>query len=257
MPRPEKVEAVATIKERLERAQAVFLTEYAGLSVQEQQALRRGLRGSDAEYKVVKMSLTRLAAAELGLDIGDMLTGPTALAFADGDAVTAAKVLQDFAGDHEKLLIKGALMAGEVLTPEKVSQLAEIEPREVLLAKLAGGFQAPMSRFAGLMAALLRGSATVFQHLLEKKEADQPAPDEPELVDEPESGAAADAPEGASNVTTPAEADPEDAAPASAEPGDEEQPAAEAADEPAAEAAEDDTAAEGTAEEDDNGEDDD
>ena len=98
MPRPEKVEAVAEIKERLEQANAVFLAEYAGLSVSEQQDLRRGLRNSGAEFKVVKMTLARLAAAELAIDsLDELLLGPTGLAFADGDAVVAAKALKDFA----------------------------------------------------------------------------------------------------------------------------------------------------------------
>lgn len=194
MPRPEKVEAVAAIKDRLEGAQAVFLTEYAGLTVREQQTLRRGLRGSGAEYKVLKMSLARLAAAELGLGVDELLTGPTGIAFTDGDPATAAKVLRDFAGEHEQFLIKGALMGGEFLTPERVHALASIEPREVLLARLAGGFQAPMSRFAGLMAALLQGSATAFQQLLEKKQAASPEGEPNVMVEapaEPESATAA------------------------------------------------------------------
>ena len=185
MPRPEKVQAVADIKERLEGAQAVFLAEYAGLSVQEQQALRRELRANGAEFKVVKMTLARLAAADLEIDDLDaLLLGPTGLTFADGDPVGAAKVLRDFAKDHEVLVVKGGLLGREFLTPERIADLADIEPREVLLAKIAGVLEAPMARMAGLLAALPRNTATAMQQLLEKKEAESPEP--PAAVDEPE-----------------------------------------------------------------------
>jgi large subunit ribosomal protein L10 len=111
MPRPEKVQAVADIKERLDGAQAVFLAEYAGLSVQEQQTLRRELRANEAEFKVVKMTLARLAAADLDIDtLDELLLGPTGLTFADGDPVGAAKVLRDFAKGHEVFVIKGGLL---------------------------------------------------------------------------------------------------------------------------------------------------
>ena len=108
MPRPEKVQAVAEIKERIEGAQAVFLAEYAGLSVKEQQDLRRELRANGAEFKVVKMTLARRAADDLEIDtLDELLLGPTGLAFADGDPVGAAKVLKDFSKDHEVFVIKG------------------------------------------------------------------------------------------------------------------------------------------------------
>jgi len=176
MPRPEKVQAVADIKERLDGAQAVFLAEYAGLSVQEQQALRRELRANGAEFKVVKMTLARLAAADMEIDDFDaLLLGPTGLTFADGDPVAAAKALRDFAKAHEVLVVKGGLLGREFLTPERIAELADIEPREVLLAKIAGAFEAPMAKMAGLLAALPRNAATAMQQLLEKKEAEQPA----------------------------------------------------------------------------------
>ncbi len=175
MPRPEKVQAVADIKERLDGAQAVFLAEYAGLSVQEQQTLRRELRANGAEFKVVKMTLARLAAADLEIDDFDaLLLGPTGLTFADGDPVAAAKTLRDFARAHEVLIVKGGLLGREFLTPERIAELADIEPREVLLAKIAGAFEAPMAKMAGLLAALPRNAATAMQQLLEKKEAEQP-----------------------------------------------------------------------------------
>jgi len=188
MPRPEKVQAVADIKERLEGAQAVFLAEYAGLSVQEQQTLRRELRANEAEFKVVKMTLARLAAADLDIDtLDELLLGPTGLAFADGDPVGAAKVLRDFAKGHEVFVVKGGLLGREFLTPERIAELADIEPREVLLARIAGAFEAPTAKMAGLLAALPRNLATAMQQLLEKKEEDgptAPADDSPVTEDE-------------------------------------------------------------------------
>ena len=172
MPRPEKVQAVAEIKERIEGAQAVFLAEYAGLSVTQQQELRRALRANGAEFKVVKMTLAQRAADDLEIDsLDELLLGPTGLAFADGDPVGAAKVLKDFSKDHEVFVVKGGLLGLDFLTPEKISELADIEPREVLLAKLAGAMQAPMASMAGLLAALPRNTASALQQLLEKKEA--------------------------------------------------------------------------------------
>jgi len=200
MPRPEKVQAVAEIKERLERAQAVFLAEYAGLSVKEQQALRRGLREGGAEFKVVKMTLARRAAAELELaDLDELFLGPTGLAFADGDPVPAAKALKEFAKENEAFVVKGGLLGTEFLTPERISELAEIESREVLLSKIAGAMQAPMAKMAGLLEALPRNLASAMQQLVEKKEEAAPAeaPADEAPADEAPEEAAAEAPESA------------------------------------------------------------
>ena len=172
MPRPEKVQAVADIKDRLENARAVFVAEYAGLSVQQQQKLRRGLRDSQAEFKVVKMTLAKRAASELGFDeLAELLVGPTGLAFADEDAVTSAKALKDFAAENVAFVIKGGMLGEQVLTPERISDLADLEPREVQLAKIAGALQAPMARMAGLLAAMPRNLASMMQQLVEKKES--------------------------------------------------------------------------------------
>lgn len=237
MPRPEKVQAVADIKERMEGAQAVFLAEYAGLSVQEQQTLRRELRANDAEFKVVKMTLARLAAADLDIDdLDELLLGPTGLTFADGDPVGAAKVLRDFAKDHEVLVIKGGLLGREFLTPERIAQLADIEPREVLLARIAGAFEAPMAKMAGLLAALPRNAATAMQQLLEKKqeESDElPATsDQPEAEESDELPATSDQPEADEADAAPVaeEATEVDAAPVAEEATEaDEAPAAEEA----------------------------
>ena len=251
MPRPEKVQAVAEIKERFERARAVFLAEYAGLSVKDQQALRRSLRAQGAEFKVVKMTLARRAAAELDIDgIDDLLLGPTGLAFADDDAVNAAKALKDFAKDHEVFAIKGGLLGPDLLTPERVSELAEIEPRDVLLAKLAGAMQAPMAKMAGLLAAMPRNFATMLQQLIDQRpeEAPEPEAEGATVAPEPEEPE----PESATEATEAEEAaEPEPEAEEAAEPepeAEEAEPEAEEAAEPGPESATEATGAEEAAE---------
>jgi large subunit ribosomal protein L10 len=229
MPRPEKVQAVAEIKERLEGAQAVFLAEYAGLSVKEQQALRRGLREGGAEFKVVKMTLARLAAAELELtDLDELFLGPTGIAFADGDPVSAAKALKEFAKENEAFTVKGGLLGTEFLTPERISELADIESRDVLLAKIAGAMKAPMANLAGLLEALPRNLASAMQQLVEKKEesgdtapaaaaeaetADADASDgADDAADAPEEAPATEAADTAESTEEPEEAAAEDSA---------------------------------------------
>jgi large subunit ribosomal protein L10 len=172
MPRPEKVQAVADIKESMENARAVFFTEYRGLTVKAVQDLRNDLRNSGAEYKVVKMTLAKLAAAEAGFEgVDEYLVGPTALAFANSDAVATAKALKDFGKAHDVFVLKAGLLAGDILAPEEVSKLAEIEPREVLLAKIAGAGRAPMFAAAWMFASFTRDAATMFGQLLDKKES--------------------------------------------------------------------------------------
>jgi large subunit ribosomal protein L10 len=238
MPRPEKVQAVAEIKNRLDEAQAVFLAEYAGLSVKEQQNLRRELRANEAEFKVVKMTLARRAAAELDIDsLDELLLGPTGLAFADGDPVGAARALRDFAKSHEVFLVKGGLLGREFLSAERVGQLADMEPRDVLLAKIAGAFQAPLAKAAGLLAALPRNTASAIQQLIEKLE--QVAPSEPA----PE--AAAEADDAVPEADVDAEAPTDDVESVDAETSDAETPEAESADaETAKDAATDDESVE-------------
>ena len=200
MPRPEKVQAVAEIKEKFESAQAVFLTEYRGIPVKEMGNLRRRLRESGAEYKVVKMTLARRAADDLGIEgLTEQLTGPTALAFANEDPVSTAKALRDYARENERLVIKVGYLADRVLAPEEVVRLAEIEPREVLLAKIAGAAKAPLYNLASLLATFTRDAASVFSALIEKKEAagevGESAADESESADSPESPDSPDSPD--------------------------------------------------------------
>ena len=172
MPRPDKVQAVEEIRERFDSAQATFLAEYRGLTVTQQQKLRRELRAAGGEFKVVKMSLARRAADALGIDLGDELSGPTGLAFADSDAVTVAKVLRDFAKDNDALVVKSGVLGVNVLTPESVIKLAALESREILLAKIAGAAKAPLVNMAGMLQSFTRDAASMFSQLLEKKPAE-------------------------------------------------------------------------------------
>lgn len=172
MPRPEKVQAVADIKESLENAEAVFFTEYRGLTVKAVQELRNGLRDSGADYKVVKMTLARRAAEAAGIaGLDEFLTGPTALAFANTDPVATAKALKDFGDSNDVFVLKAGVLSGNLLAPEEVSKLAEIEPRDVLLAKIAGAAKAPLSKAAGMFASFNRSAASMFGQLLDKKES--------------------------------------------------------------------------------------
>jgi len=236
MPRPEKVQAVAEIKERLERAQAVFLAEYAGLSVKQQQTLRRGLRDGGAEFKVVKMTLARRAAAELELaELDELFLGPTGIAFADGDPVSAAKALKEFGKENEAFAVKGGMLGSDFLSPERISELADIESREVLLSKIAGAMKAPMANLAGLLEALPRNLASAMQQLVEKKEESAPAPE----AGDASPAAADEAPAEAEATDEGSAAEEADEAPEAAEATKEEsaeEPADAAAD--AAEAAE-------------------
>jgi large subunit ribosomal protein L10 len=201
MARPEKVQAVADIREGLESAEAVFLTEYRGLTVQAVQDLRRALRDSGADYKVVKMTLARLAAGDAGIEgLDEYLAGPTALAFANSDPVATAKALKTFSKDHEVFVLKAGYLSGNVLTPEEVSKLAEIEPREILLAKIAGAAKAPLFSAAGMFGSFTRNAASMFSQLLDKKESGESvAADEADEAalpaDEPQETAAAQAEE--------------------------------------------------------------
>jgi large subunit ribosomal protein L10 len=172
MARPEKVQAVTDIREGLENSEAVFLTEYRGLTVQAVQDLRRALRDSGAEYKVVKMTLARLAAGDAGFEgLHEFLEGPTALAFAKSDPVATAKALKDFSKDHDVFVLKAGILSGNILSPEEVSKLADIESREILLAKIVGAAKAPLFSAAGMFASFTRDAASVFSQLLDKKES--------------------------------------------------------------------------------------
>jgi large subunit ribosomal protein L10 len=174
-PRPEKVAVVDEVRERFDNASAALLTEYRGLDVSALGELRRALRDVGGEYKVYKNTLVRFAAREAGLDIEELLVGPTAIAFvgerpdgAPGDAVLVAKALRDFARTNPSLVVKGGVMDDRALSAGDARALADVEPREVLLARLAGAFAAPMQQFAGLLQALPRNFAYGLQALIDQ-----------------------------------------------------------------------------------------
>jgi large subunit ribosomal protein L10 len=220
-PRPEKVAVVDEVRTRLSSANAALLTEYRGLRVDELARLRQAVREAGGEYKIFKNTLVRLAVADLGLSaLDDLLTGPTALAFVDGDAVAVAKALREFSRTSPNLVVKGGLLGTKVLTAADAGALADVAPREELLARLAGAFSAPLAQLAGLFAAVPRNFAYGLSALLEQR-GGAPEPQAAEAETPPE-------PQAAEAETPPAEAE---TPPAEAEtpPGEAETPPAEAA----------------------------
>jgi len=174
MPRPDKVAAVDEVSQRLTDATATVLTEYRGLSVDDLAELRAKLRESDASYRVVKNTLTRLAARDAGFDIpDDLLVGPTAITFCAGDPVAAAKVLRAFSRQHPELVIKGGVLDGRLLDAAETTRLADLESREELLARLAGLMQAIIAQPARLAQANLSKLARLLAALQDKK-AEEP-----------------------------------------------------------------------------------
>lgn len=152
MARPDKVEAVADIAEEFRTATATLVTEYRGLSMTQLTNLRRSL-GSDTTYRVAKNTLVSRAAQDAGVEgLDELFVGPTAIAFVHGEPVIAAKALRDFARDNNALVIKGGYLDGRPLTVAQVTQIADLESREVLLAKLAGAMKANLSKAARLFA---------------------------------------------------------------------------------------------------------
>ncbi|MBF4763651.1 50S ribosomal protein L10 [Nocardioides islandensis] len=169
MARAEKAAAVAEIVESFNEASGAVLTEYRGLTVKQLQELRRSLRGN-ADYAVVKNTLAKLAATEAGIDgFDDLLTGPTAIAFINGDVVEAAKGLRDFAKAHPTLVIKGGVLDGKALDAKEVAQLADLESREVLLGKLAGAMLASLSQAVYLLNAPIAQAARLVGALEAKR----------------------------------------------------------------------------------------
>lgn len=172
MAKPEKVATVDDLKGEFSNSSAAVITEYRGLSVAQLQNLRRSLNG-EARYAIAKNTLTKIAANQAGVEgIDDQLSGPTAIAFVHGDVVNVAKSLRDFAKENPLLVIKAGLFEGKVLSADEVKKLADLESREVLLAKLAGAMKASMSKAAGTFAAPLSKFARVMAALQEKATAD-------------------------------------------------------------------------------------
>jgi large subunit ribosomal protein L10 len=172
MARPDKAAAVAEIVETFQESAGAVLTDYRGLTVKQLQDLRRAL-GENANYAVVKNTLTQIAAREAGVEgFDDLLTGPTAIAFIKGDVVEAAKGLRDFAKANPELIIKGGLYEGKSLDAGEIAKLADLESREVLLGKLAGAMLASLSQAVYLLNAPLAQTARLAGALQAKAEQD-------------------------------------------------------------------------------------
>jgi large subunit ribosomal protein L10 len=198
MPRSEKVAVVEEIRTKLAEADAAVLTEYRGLTVPELAELRASLRGSGTEYKIFKNTLARLAVAEAGLDdVASLFEGPVAIAFVRGDAAGAAKALRDFGRTNHALVVKGGILGPRIITPVEIEALAELPSRDVLLAQVAGVFQAPLVKAAGLFQAFTRNFAYGVKALMDQRggvpaeevpaEAEVEAPEEaPAKATEPE-----------------------------------------------------------------------
>ena len=175
MARPDKVEAVDEIADRFRGASASVVTGYTGLTVAQLKELRRAL-GDDASFRVAKNTLVKRAAADAGIDgLDDFLTGPTAIAFVSGDPVEAAKGLRDFAKANPLLVIKGGILDGRSPSADEVNRIADLESREVLLAKLAGAMKGNLAKAAGLFNAPASQVARLVAALEEKKAAEEAA----------------------------------------------------------------------------------
>ena len=171
MANPKNTADLATLKEKLEGANSVVLTEYRGLTVAQLQELRNNL-GFDVEYSVAKNTLFKIAANEAGIEgLDEHLTGPSAFAFIKGEAVDAAKVMKKFADDNDALVVKGGYMDGSALTADQVKAIADLDNRETTLAKLAGAMKGNLAKAAGLFNAPASQVARLSAALQEKKEA--------------------------------------------------------------------------------------
>lgn len=174
-PNPDKAAVVAEVREKLEASDGALLTEYRGLDVPALAALRKELRAAGGEYKIYKNTLVRIAAREHDLDLDDLLTGPTAVAFVNakedgsaGDAAAVAKALKEFAKSNENLVLKGGVLDGAVLSADDIKALAELPSRDVLLSQIAGLLQAPLADFVGLLDAVPRDFSYALQALIDK-----------------------------------------------------------------------------------------
>ncbi|MCK5891372.1 MAG: 50S ribosomal protein L10 [Aeromicrobium sp.] len=175
MARPDKAAAVAELAENFRESNGAVLTEYRGLTVKQLQELRR-LLGETASYAVAKNTLTKIAAKEAGVEIDDaLLTGPTAIAFISGDPVETAKGLRDFAKANTPLVIKGGFLDGKQLSADEIKKLADLESREVLLAKMAGAMKGSLQNAVSLFNAPLAQTARLVAALEAKKAEESPA----------------------------------------------------------------------------------
>lgn len=174
-PKPSKVAVVDEVREKLENSDGALLTEYRGLDVPALAALRSELRAAGGEYKIYKNTLVRIAAREQDLDLDELLTGPTAVAFVNakddgsaGDPAAVAKALKDFAKSNENLVLKGGVVDGAILSADDIKALAELPSRDVLLSQIAGLLQAPLAEFVGLLDAVPREFSYALQALIDE-----------------------------------------------------------------------------------------
>jgi large subunit ribosomal protein L10 len=210
MAKADKATAVADIAEQFTGSTATLITEYRGLTVANLAELRRSLAAS-ATYTVAKNTLIKRAASEAGIEgLDELFVGPTAIAFVRGEPVDAAKAIKTFAKEHQALVIKGGYMDGQCLSVAEVERIADLESREVLLAKLAGAMKANLAKAAGLFNAPASQVARLAAALLEKRTAEEPAPAAvaaPAAEAAPEA-AAETAPEAATETAPEAAAEP-------------------------------------------------
>jgi large subunit ribosomal protein L10 len=229
-PRAEKVAVVNEVRERMEAAEGALLTEYRGLTVAELAELRRELTAAGGDYKVYKNTLVRLAVADTPREsMSDLLTGPTAIAFVEGDVSAVAKALRDFSRANPHLIVKGGVVGTAVTSAADIEVLADLPSRETLLAQFAGALSAPLQQLAGLVQALPRNLAYGISALLEQRQSEAPAA-------EPAAEAPSETVESTDEApAAEAEAAATESAEAPAEEAPEAEPATEATDAPAAE----------------------
>lgn len=171
MDRPDKEATVKEIQKKLKEAKSLVITDYIGLDVAEMTELRARLREAGVDYKVVKNTLAKIAADNSDLsEINEFFSGPTAVAFGIDDVVAPAKILDEFAGDHEVLEIKGGYLNGEVISKEKVKSLAKIPSRDELLAKAFAGMKAPITGLVNVLSGNMRNIVSVLSQIKEQKE---------------------------------------------------------------------------------------
>ena len=219
-PNPDKAAVVAEVREKLEASDGALLTEYRGMDVPALAALRKELRAAGGEYKIYKNTLVRIAAREQDLDLDDLLTGPTAVAFVNakedgsaGDAAAVAKALKEFAKSNENLVLKGGVLDGAVLSADDIKALAELPSRDVLLSQIAGLLQAPLADFVGLLDAVPRDFSYALQALIDKGGAGEAGAAAPaEASDDSSDDAAEDAAEEPAEATAEASEENDDAA---------------------------------------------
>jgi large subunit ribosomal protein L10 len=214
-PRAEKVAVVNEVKNRLEASDGAVLTEYRGLTVAELAELRRELVAAGGDYKIYKNTLVRLAVADgPQAPIHELLTGPTAIAFVQGDVSAVAKALRDFARNNPNLVVKGGMVGTGVLSAADIEVLADLPSRDTLLSQFAGTLAAPLRQLAGLVQALPRNLAYGLSALIDQRQAggevlEVPADSSEEAAAEPATEAAAEpATEAAAEPATEAAAEP-------------------------------------------------